>query len=282
MSPTEDEVRAVVRQVLNRLLEASPALAREADRPPAQPAAGQIAASSSSSARPSAPAKLIDEATVRSLAAGSTLVVPPGALVTPLARQIALERRITLTGRFATLQDGSGGGAVSETGSAPQAAGGKVPPQQRVAIGADHGGYSLKEALKPHLQALGYEVVDCGTHSTDAVDYPDIAYAVARLVADGQCANGIIVDGAGIGSCMAANKVPGVRAAMCYDHATAVNSREHNHANVLTLGAGLIGVNLAKQIVSDWLATPFGTGRHAKRVEKIMAIEKRYLKLQGR
>jgi ribose 5-phosphate isomerase B len=225
----------------------------------------------SSSVRPSTAAKLIDEATVRSLAAGSTLVVPPGALITPLARQIALERRITLQG-------GPGGGSVGATGSAPQVVGSKVLPQQRVAIGADHGGYTMKEALKPHLQALGYEVVDCGTHSTDAVDYPDIAYAVARLVADGQCANGIIVDGAGIGSCMAANKVPGVRAAMCYDHATAVNSREHNHANVLTLGAGLIGVNLAKQIVSDWLATPFGPGRHAKRVEKIMAIEKRYFK----
>ena len=128
------------------------------------------------------------------------------------------------------------------------------------------------------MQTLGYEVVDCGAHNTDPVDYPDIAYAVARLVADGKCANGIIVDGAGIGSCMAANKVPGVRAALCYDHATAVNSREHNHANVLTLGAGLIGTNLAKQIVTDWLATPFGPGRHAKRVDKITAIERRYSK----
>jgi ribose 5-phosphate isomerase B len=183
-------------------------------------------------------------------------------LVTPLARQIAQERHITL-----------------QEANAPGMSDSSVPPQQRVAIGADHGGYTLKEALKPHLQSLGYEVVDCGTHnSTDPVDYPDIAYAVARLVADGKCANGIIMDGAGIGSCMAANKVPGIRAALCYDHATAVNSREHNHANVLTLGAGLIGVNLAKQIVSDWLATPYGPGRHAKRVEKIMAIEKRYLR----
>ena len=131
-------------------------------------------------------------------------------------------------------------------------------PQRRIAIGADHGGYSLKESLKPHLAELGYEVVDCGTHNSDPVDYPDIAYAVARLVADGTCANGIIIDGAGIGSCMAANKVPGVRAALCYDHATAVNSREHNHANVLTLGAGLIGASLARQIVTDWLATPYG------------------------
>ena len=188
----------------------------------------------------------MDEATVREVAAGATLTVPRGALVTPLARQAALDRRITL----------------QEEG-APAAGESKTPVQQRIAIGADHGGYALKEALKPHLQTLGYEVVDCGTHNTDAVDYPDIAYAVARLVADGKCANGIIVDGAGIGSCMAANKVPGVRAALCYDHATAVNSREHNHANVLTLGAGLIGANLAKQIVTDWLATPFGPGRHA-------------------
>ena len=140
---------------------------------------------------------------------------------------------------------------------------------------------TLKEALKPHLQSLGYEVVDCGTHSSDSVDYPDIAYAVARLVADGQCANGIMIDGAGIGSCMAANKVPGVRAALCYDHATALNSREHNHANVLTLGAGLIGVNLAKQIVETWLTTPYGPGRHANRVAKIMAIEQRFTKRIG-
>ena len=136
----------------------------------------------------------------------------------------------------------------------------------------------MKEALKPHLQSLGYEVVDCGTNSTEAVDYPDTAYAVARLVADGSCANGIIIDGAGIGSCMVANKVPGVRAALCYDHASATNSREHNHANVLTLGAGLIGTNLAKLIVQAWLATPYGGGRHAKRVEKITAIEKRFTK----
>ena len=152
------------------------------------------------------------------------------------------------------------------------------PPLGTIALGADHGGFALKEALKPHIQSLGYEVTDCGTSSTDPVDYPDIAYAVARLVAGGKCLAGIIVDGAGIGSSMAANKVPGIRAALCYDHATAVNSREHNHANVLTLGAGLIGANLAKQIVTDWLATPYGTGRHAKRVEKIMDIERRYFR----
>jgi ribose 5-phosphate isomerase B len=266
MPPSEAEVREMVRRALSRVL-ATPA---GAGLPTASPSASSVGASLPA-ARPSAARpKLIDEATVRSLPPGATLPIPPGALVTPLARQVAQERNITL-GELDRRES-----RPSVSGDRPEPAAKAAPPQQRVALGADHGGYALKEALKPHLQSLGYQVMDCGTHSTDAVDYPDIAYAVARLVADGQCANGIIVDGAGIGSCMAANKVPGIRAALCYDHATAVNSREHNHANVLTLGAGLIGVNLAKQIVSDWLATPFGSGRHAKRVEKITAIEKRY------
>lgn len=147
-----------------------------------------------------------------------------------------------------------------------------------VAIAADHGGYPLKETLKAHLTSLGYHVIDCGTNSTEAVDYPDFAYAVAKLVSEGKAWRGIVVDGAGIGSAMAANKVPGVRAALCYDHATAVNSREHNDANVLTLGAGLIGPSLAKQIAETWLKTEFGGGRHAKRVDKIVEIERRFLK----
>ncbi len=142
-----------------------------------------------------------------------------------------------------------------------------------VAIGSDHGGFALKEELKFYLQGNGCEVFDCGTHNMEAVDYPDFAEAVARKVANGEAWRGIVIDGVGIGSCMAANKVPGVRAAMCYDHATAVNSRDHNDANVLTLGAGLIGLVLAKQIVDTWLRTEFGGGRHAKRVDKIMAIE---------
>ena len=147
--------------------------------------------------------------------------------------------------------------------------------KQMIAIGADHGGFALKEDLKLYLQGNGYEVLDCGTNSAEAVDYPDFAEAVARKVSSGEAWRGILVDGAGIGSCMAANKVHGVRAAMCHDHATAVNSREHNDANVLTLGAGLIGPALAKQIVDAWLRTEFGGGRHAKRVDKIMAIESR-------
>ncbi len=147
-----------------------------------------------------------------------------------------------------------------------------------VAMGADHGGFPMKEDLKKYLQELGYSVTDCGTNSTSSVDYPDFALAVAQLVSQGKAWRGIVIDGAGIGSCMVANKVPGVRAAMCYDYATAVNSREHNNANVLTLGAGLIGPNLARQIAQVWLATNFGGGRHALRVEKIDAVEKQYLK----
>ncbi len=147
-----------------------------------------------------------------------------------------------------------------------------------VAVGADHGGYALKELLKAHIGDLGYKVTDCGTYDTTSVDYPDYAYAVASLVSDGRARWGIVVDGAGIGSCMAANKVPGVRAAMCHDHATAVNSREHNDANVLTLGGSLIGSSLARQIVEVWLSTPFGGGRHARRVDKIVGIERRFLR----
>lgn len=146
---------------------------------------------------------------------------------------------------------------------------------RRIAIAADHGGFSMKEDLKPHLQKQGYQVDDCGTHSGESVDYPDFAYAVALKVSAGEAWRGIIIDGAGIGSCMVANKVRGVRAAMCYDHATALNSREHNNANVLTLGASMIDTTLARQIVLTWLNTNFGAGRHARRVDKIMDIEKK-------
>ena len=150
-----------------------------------------------------------------------------------------------------------------------------------VAIGADHGGFDMKEALKPELSALGFEVIDVGTNGREAVDYPDYAHAVANLVVMGKAWRGIVVDGAGIGSCIVANKVPGVRAGMAYDYSSAVNSREHNDTNVLTLGAGLIGANLAKQIVKAWLATPFGGGRHARRVDKIVEVEKLYLMQRG-
>ena len=150
--------------------------------------------------------------------------------------------------------------------------------QRIIALGADHGGYKMKEMLAEHLVKAGYQVIDCGTNSAESVDYPDFAFAVAEKVSLGYAWRGIVIDGAGIGSCMTANKVPGVRAAMCYDYATAVNSREHNNANVLTLGAGLIGDNLARQIVDTWLGTEFGGGRHARRVDKIIAIENKFLK----
>ena len=136
----------------------------------------------------------------------------------------------------------------------------------------------MKEALKSFLTELGYQHRDFGTSSEEAADYPDFAHAVARAVADGICDLGIILDGAGIGSCMTANKVPGVRAAMCYDEATAKNSREHNYANVLTLGAKMMASEQMRKIVHTWLKTEEGEARHGKRVAKISAIEKQYLR----
>jgi ribose 5-phosphate isomerase B len=242
MSYQPGEIEALVRQVVTRTLGEAPATAAAIARP------------------------LLDEQAARQLPVGVTHHLEPGALVTPLARQVALERRINLV-EAPTTQP-----AFHEKRPAPGAG------DKRVALGADHGGYPLKEQLKHILTEAGYDVVDCGAHSTAAVDYPDFAYAVARLVADGRAWRGVIIDGAGIGSCMVANKVPGVRAAMCYDQATAVNSRQHNNANVLTLGAGLIGPNLARQIAQTWLETEFGGGRHAARVAKIDVLDERYRK----
>lgn len=152
---------------------------------------------------------------------------------------------------------------------------GSVPPAD-VAVGGDHGGFHLKQRIAAELRDNGFTVRDCGTDSEESVDYPDYAYAVAGLVAQGGCRWGIVVDGAGIGSAIAANKVPGVRAATCWDVSSARNSREHNHANVLALGAGLLGENLALQIVQAWLSTAWGGGRHERRVGKITEIERRY------
>ena len=163
--------------------------------------------------------------------------------------------------------------AVAASPARTEASGRKV-----VAIGADHGGYDLKEALKSEISTLGFDISDMGTNNKDAVDYPDFSHAVAQAVGSGKAWRGIMIDGAGIGSCIVANKVPGVRAGMAYDYSSAVNSREHNDTNVLTLGAGLIGVNLAKQIVKTWLNTEFAGGRHTSRVDKIKSVEKKYLK----
>lgn len=151
-----------------------------------------------------------------------------------------------------------------------------IPSLADVAVGADHGGFQLKQRIAAELRDHGFSVQDCGTEGSDSVDYPDFAYEVARLVAKGACRWGIVVDGAGIGSAITANKVPGVRAATCWDVSSARNSREHNHANVLALGAGLVGEALALQIVQAWLSTGWGGGRHARRVSKIDKIERTY------
>jgi ribose 5-phosphate isomerase B len=165
---------------------------------------------------------------------------------------------------------------MAHPATAPPPEDGTVDLGGVIAIGADHGGFPLKERIAFKLRESGWEVTDCGTYSHEAVDYPDFAHAVAMKVADGECRWGIIIDGAGIGSAMVANKVSGVRAALCYDISSARNSREHNHANVLTLGAGLIGEGLAWQIVDQWLSTGWSGGRHARRVAKIDAIEAQY------
>lgn len=147
---------------------------------------------------------------------------------------------------------------------------------KRLAIGADHGGFEMKERLKPFLADLGWSIDDCGTWNEQPVDYPDIALRVAEKVASGGANLGIIIDGAGIGSAMAANKVPGVRAALCHDTTTARNSREHNDANVLTLGGKLIGLVQAQEIVRSWLGSECREERHRKRVDMIDAIDRRY------
>ncbi|MBI4576587.1 MAG: ribose 5-phosphate isomerase B [Planctomycetes bacterium] len=146
---------------------------------------------------------------------------------------------------------------------------------RRVALGSDHGGYEMKERLHAHL-ASRFLVVDLGCHSPDPVDYPDYARAVAEAVARGQAERGVVVDGVGIGSAMAANKVVGVRAACCRDTFEARNAREHNDTNVLCLGGRTLGEAVAFQVADTWLATDFGGGRHAGRVDKVLAIERAY------
>ena len=256
MTLSEDQVRAMVRKVLLRTLGPNGVVGGSSDAAKNPPPVSR-------SSKPT-----VTEADVLAVPKGGRISVPPEAVVTPLARDTAIERRVELVQGPGTVSFDKPGSAAMPTASA----------DRTVALGADHGGYSMKEDLKAYLADLGYRVADCGTHSTDSVDYPDLAYAVAQLVGEGRAWRGIIVDGAGIGSCMAANKVPGVRAAMCYDHATAVNSREHNDANVLTLGGVLVGRSLARQIVKTWLETDFGGDRHARRVDKIMEIEQRFLR----
>lgn len=219
-----------------------------------------------------------------------------GAVVTPSAREAAQRLGVTLGGdardarkpRERAAREASSTQARSTQARSTQA---HTPPDAQpalptapakpasggltVAVGADHGGVALKDAVATRLRELGHAVVDVGTNSTDPVDYPDFAVAVARAVVDKRAELGIMVDGAGIGSCMAANKIAGVRAALCHDVTTAINAREHNGANVLTLGGGLVGTRLGLTIVETFLATPFGGGRHAARVAKIDALDRR-------
>lgn len=215
---------------------------------------GPVPASDSADLVDESVREVITEGEVRHLPEGAKLLIREDAVLTPSAKDLIAARGIELRYR-------------SPRGT-----------RRLIAIGSDHGGFEMKQQLARFLAELGYRYRDFGTFSSDPVDYPDYAHAVARAVADGGCDLGILLDGAGIGSCMTANKVPGVRAAMCYDEATAQNSREHNYANVLSLGARMISPEAMTRIVKTWLSTPEGEARHGKRVAKIMAVEKQYLR----
>ena len=144
----------------------------------------------------------------------------------------------------------------------------------KIAIGSDPRGYKAKQRILPVLQQLGHEVDDVGPGCSDSVDYPDFAVEVARAVGTGRVARGILICGTGIGMCIAANKVPGVRAAPCHDTITAEMSRRHNDANIVCLSADLLGEELMERTVRIWLETPFEGGRHARRVDKIVRFER--------
>ena len=199
--------------------------------------------------------------TERDIPLSGELRVPAGSILTPSARDLAKDRGV----KIVELKKGESIAPAS--------------PADTVAIGSDHGGFEMKQKLLPMFEELGLAIHDIGVHETKvSADYPDIARQVAELVASGATARGVIIDGAGIGSAMVANKFPGVRAALCYDRATARNSREHNDANVLTLGGRLLSVTQAEEVLRTWLSTPFGGGRHTARVDKIKEIDKANLK----
>lgn len=199
--------------------------------------------------------KMITEDDVRGLKTGATLRIAEGVRLTPLAADIVRDKHIEIVRR------------VSRRGSTAK---------KMIAVGADHGGFLMKQELKTFLIEAGHRVQDFGTDSEDAVDYPDFAHAVARAVADRTADVGIIIDGAGIGSAMTANKVPGVRAAACYSVELARNSREHNGANVLTLGSKTVSSSQMREIVDAWLGADINEERHKKRVSKIDAIGRQY------
>jgi ribose 5-phosphate isomerase B len=198
--------------------------------------------------------------TAQDVPAGGDLRIPEGSIVTPTAREVAALRGV----RILELPEDQ----LSAL----------APPERTLAIGADHGGYRMKEALKPVIESLGLQVRDVGVTEEKPADYPDIALQVAELVASGTASRGVILDGAGIGSSIAANKVPGIRAALCYDKASARNSREHNDSNILTLGGRMLTESQAEDVLRTWLSTPFGGGRHQGRIDKIRKIEQQYLK----
>ncbi len=200
---------------------------------------------------------LITEDDLRGLKPGSRLRVAEGAKFTSLAHDLVNERKIELIFKVSRKN---------------------TTKARSAAVGSDHGGFKLKEQVKGFLTDLGVQVRDFGTDSEAAVDYPDFAHAVARSVSGHQVDIGIIIDGAGIGSAMTANKVPNVRAAACYSVALAKNSREHNGANVLTLGAGQNTADEVRQIVEAFISTEISEERHKKRVSKIDNIESQYRK----
>ena len=204
---------------------------------------------------------IITEADARTLDVGATVELTAGGHVTPLARDTLAARRVT----------------VIRAGSADETLPDDLVPAsdiKRVAIGSDHTGLAIKRALIGHLRGRGVAVLDVGTNSTDPVDYPDIAGAVARSVARRESDAGIAIDGAGIGSAIAANKVRGVRAALCLNETMARYSREHNGANVLTLGTSLIdGPDTATRIVETWMGTPMTEARYIRRLLKIRRLE---------
>ncbi len=206
---------------------------------------------------------IITEADARTLEIGTTVELAAGGHVTPLARDTLAARRVSV------VPAGTADATLPE-GLAP------VADVRRVSIGSDHSGLALKRAIVAHLRGRGLAAVDVGTDSTEPVDYPDIAGAVAKAVARGEADAGIVIDGAGIGSAIAANKVRGIRAAMCPDETIARYSREHNGANVLTLGASLLDGPAALRIVDVWLGTPMREARYIRRLLKIRRLEDRF------
>jgi ribose 5-phosphate isomerase B len=250
-------VRALVRDVLNKALpETAPPSGSATAKPEgSSPPLSAFSATSAAVTRDESAKLVITEDDVRGLERGAVLRIAESARLTPLAADIVNDRGIEVVRRA------SRGGSKQH---------------KSIAVGADHGGYPMKEELKNFLTELGHRVHDFGTNSESAVDYPDFAHAVARAVADGSAEVGIMIDGAGVGSAMTANKVPGVRAAACYSVEVARNSREHNDANVLTLGSKAISSAEMREIVRAWLSTEITEDRHRKRVGKIEAIERQY------